>query len=111
MTIFLVSTWVVKPDKLGEFPIYGKKYLAWMKERQDLFKELKSYKYFSHMIGGGGYVGSYVEMWEFESLAELEKFSTRYGSDKEHMTKILPEFMTLVVPGTFSSYMWSPVEL
>jgi hypothetical protein len=98
----------VKPDKLNEFMAFTKKYLAWMKERPDLFKEVKSYKAFSHMLGGTW--GGYVEMIEFESLADLEKWLKRYDSDKEHMTKIWPEFPPLIVPGTFSMNLWTLVQ-
>ena len=108
MTIFLVSTWVEKPDKLAESMAFSKKYFAWMKERPDLFKEAKSYKVFSHMLGG--YAGGYVEMIEFENLADLEKWFNRYNSDKEHMTKIWPEFLPLIVPGTFSMNVWTSVQ-
>lgn len=107
MTVFLVSTWVVKLDKASEYMAFSKKYLTWMKERPDLFKEVKSYKVFSNMLGGN-YSGG-VEMIEFESLSDLEKWLNRYTSDKEHMTKIWPEFAPLVVPETFSSSVWASV--
>jgi hypothetical protein len=49
-------------------------------------------------------------MIEFENLADLEKWFNRYNSDKEHMTKIWPEFLPLVVPGTFSMNVWTSVQ-
>jgi hypothetical protein len=103
-----VTTYVVKPDKLGEYAAFIKKWLAWKKTRPDLFKEIKSLKFFSHWLGGN--VGGYVEMWEMESLADGEKWSSRYSQDKERMT-MLPEFMAIIVPGTYSLNIWRPTEL
>jgi hypothetical protein len=109
LTVFYVTTYVVKLEKLGEVPAIIKKYVAWMKSRPDLFKEMKSWKSFSHMYGGNR--GCIVDMMEFESLADLEKFSIRYHGDKEHITKIAPEIQAMIVPGTYSSSIWKANEL
>jgi len=108
MSVFLVSTGDEKLDKSAEVAVFMKKYLAWMKERPDLFKEVKSYKLFRNMVGGN--YGGWVEMIEFESLADLEKWYKRYISDKEHLTKIWPEFTSLVVPGTYKSSVMTSVQ-
>jgi hypothetical protein len=109
VTVFLVATYVVKPEKLGELAAFLKKYTAWMKSRPELFKEMKSWKSFSHVYGGNR--GGVVDMMEFESLADLEKWSSRYYGDKEHMTKIGPEVLSVMVPGTYSVSIWRPNEL
>jgi hypothetical protein len=103
-----VATYVVKPERLGEVAAFLKKYAAWMKSRPDLFKEMKSWKSFSHMYGGNR--GGIVDMMQFESLADLEKWSPRYHGGKEHMTKIAPEVTALIVPGTYSVSIWKPNE-
>jgi hypothetical protein len=103
MTIFLVITYVVKPDKLGEYAAWVKKWAAWAKERPDLYKEFKSGRLFRHRIGN---FGGFVEMWEMESLADVEKWTNRASADKDRMTKIMPEFMTLIVPGTMTVNIW-----
>jgi len=69
MTVFLVETYVIKLEKQTEFTAYKEK---WKKFFAQLLKELKSYKMFSQMLGGNW--GGYVEMWEFENLADCEKF-------------------------------------
>jgi hypothetical protein len=103
----MVETYVVKPDKLGEFTAFCKKKETYMKKRPDLFKEVKSHKLFSQMLGGNW--GGYVEIWEAKSLADIEKVFNRVMQDKEYMTKINPEGNALIVPGTDSLNIWSSV--
>jgi hypothetical protein len=107
MTIWVVETYVVKPDKLGEFTTVIKNFKAFMKRRPDLFKETKSYKVFNHMLGGTW--GGGVWMTEMESLADLEKGLKKQMEDKEFMTEVYAKFMTLIVPGTYSVNIWTPV--
>ncbi|HVP15783.1 MAG TPA: hypothetical protein VMT42_00235 [candidate division Zixibacteria bacterium] len=105
MTIFLVDTYVIKPDKLGEFAEFVKKYFEWMKKRTDLANEVKSHKLFSHMIGK---FGGYVEMIEFENLADFEKWTSKIMRS-EFMTTIYPEFAKYIVPGTESNEIWNSI--
>jgi len=103
LTIMMVDSYVIKPDKLGEFTEFAKKYLEWMKKRTDLTKEVKSHKLFSHMIGK---FGGYVEMIAFENLADFEKWMSKM-MHSEFMTTIYPEFAKYIVPGTESNEIWS----
>lgn len=107
MTVFMVATYVVKPDKLGEFEAFLKTSDPYIKKRPDLFREIKSHKIFTYLLGGIG--GGYVEMWEAESLANLEKVFNRLMGDKEYMTKVYPMFAALIVPGTYSTNIWNAV--
>jgi len=107
MTIFMVETYVVRPEKLAEFTSYKKKLSQWMKKRPELFKEVKSYRMFAHMLGGNW--GGYVEMWEFENLADCEKCYSRV-LQSEYKTTHQPEFLALVAPATYSINIWNPVE-
>jgi len=105
MTISMIATYVVKPEKMGEYMSYTKKCEAWIKSRQDLFKEAKSIKLFSHVTGS---FGGFVEMWEFESLSEMEKWIVKYMKDKDYAT-YHTEFMALIVPETYSINIWTSV--
>jgi hypothetical protein len=107
MTVMYVETYVMKPDKLGEFAVFAKNFDAFMKKRSDLTKGMKSFKRFSHMFGGSW--GGYVDMIEFENLADLEKVFNKVISDKEFMTRIYPTFASLIVPGTDSISIWNSV--
>ena len=104
MSVFLVETYVIKPEKQGEFTAYKKK---WKKFFAKWLKELKSYKMFAQLFGGN--YGGYVEMWVFENLANLEKFFSRV-MQSDYATKLQPEFLALVVPGAYSMSIWNPVE-
>jgi len=107
MAVFLVETYVIKPEKQADFPAHVKKFLAWKEKRTELFKEAKSFKMFAQMFGGN--MGGYVEMFEFENLADLEKCFNRVMQDKEFMTTISSEFATFVVPATDSINIWNSV--
>jgi hypothetical protein len=106
MTIFSVETWVVKPDKLGEFPVWVKKWERWVKKHPEVFKEVKSHKVFSHMLGGNW--GGYVYMTEFENLADFEKGLNKLMKS-DFMTTLYPEFASLIVAGSYSINIWNPV--
>jgi hypothetical protein len=106
MAVFMVETYIIKPDKLGEFTAFVKKFETWMKKRPDLFKEVKSHKLFSHMLGGNW--GGYVEMWEFENLADCEKCFNRV-MQSDYMTTLYPEYASLEVPATHSINIWNSV--
>jgi hypothetical protein len=106
MTIFSVETFIVKPDKLGEFTAFLKKSETWMKKHPELFKEVKSYKVFSHMLGGSW--GGYVQMWEYENFADFGK-SMNKSMKSDSMTKLTAEFASLIVAGSYSSMIWNSV--
>lgn len=106
MTIFMVETYIVKLDKLGEFMAFLKKWETWMKKNPEVFKEVKSHKVFSHLLGGN--LGGYVEMTEFENLADFEKWMNKFMKS-DFMTTLYPEFASLQVPGTYSNNMWNSV--
>jgi hypothetical protein len=108
MTIFMVATYVVKPDKMSEFEAFLKNFEPYIKRRPDLFKEIKSHKIFTILLGGIG--GGYVEMWEAESLTDLEKVLNRMMGDKEYQTKVYPMFAAVIVPGTYSTNIWNAVS-
>jgi hypothetical protein len=106
MTIFVVERYVVKPDKLGEFKALIKKFDAMVKKRPGLLKEMKSYKVFSDLFGGNWGGGAW--MTEVESLADFEKAFKRVMADKEYTT-MMAEWNALIVPGTYSISVWTPV--
>jgi len=108
MTIFLVETYVIKPERQADFTAYKKKESQWMKKHPEMFKEVKSYKMFTQLFGGNW--GGYVEMWEFENLADFEKCNNRQMQSDYIMTKLYPELASLVVPATYSLSVWNPVE-
>lgn len=107
MTVFLVRTYVVKPDKLSEHNAWGKKLVASIKKRPDLFGGVKSLRVLSHRYGGC--VGGFTAMWKFESLAEAEKWENHFVEVADQ-PNLRSEFMALIVPGSYSQSIWEPVR-
>jgi hypothetical protein len=106
MTVFSVETAIVKLDKLSEHLAWLKKYETWMKKHAPEFKEIKSYKVFSHMLGGNW--GGYVFMTEFENLGDCEKWYNKIMKS-DFMTTLYPEWASLIVPGSYSIDIWNSV--
>ena len=107
MTIFMVETYVIKPKKLAEFTAYKKKISSWKETHQELFATVKSYRMFARAIGGTW--GGFMEMWEFENLADCETWMNKI-MQSEYPTALQPEFLASVTPATYSITIWNPVE-
>jgi hypothetical protein len=107
VTIFLIRTYCVKPNKLKEHNEWGKKLVALMKKKPELFDGVKSMRVFSHKYGGS--VGGFTAMWGFESLAHIEGWENGFSEIPEEMA-LRSEFMDLIVPGSFSADIWESVK-
>jgi hypothetical protein len=104
MTVFEVGQWMVKPEKQEEFTKLLKRILKYMKDNPKMFKEIKSVKIFTQTFGG--MYGAYVELVEYDSLADYERSSKRMQKD-EALAKMDKEFMLLIEPTTLSSNLWT----
>ena len=107
MTVFIVETYVVKPGKQGELMTLLQRIRKYKKENPERFNEMKSKKIFSQMFGGIS--GGYIEMNEFDSMADAEKYMARMQKDEEFM-KLYQRAMLLTVPATYSLNVWKAVE-
>lgn len=103
MTIFMVETYVAKPEKQEELMSLLRKWFAGTKKNKAKYKELKSYKLYAQVFGGNRL--GYFEMWEFESMADLEKLLNRINQDKEFL-KVVSDFTSCIVPDTWSINIW-----
>ena len=106
MSIFVVETCMVKPERREQFKSLMQRVLKYKEENPKLFKEVKSWKLFRQMFGG--IAGAYVSMWEFENLADLEKCWAKEEEDEGFM-KMHQEFLQLIDPATFSMKIWNSV--
>jgi len=104
MSVFVVETYVVPPEKREKFKLLMQRLFEYEKENTKLFKEVRSLKLFTQVFGG--ITGEYIEMWEFESMTDLEKCWERENRDEKFMN-IHKEFLQLIDPTTFSMKMWS----
>ena len=108
MSVFMVWMYVVKSEKQGEFMSLVQKLTKYMKENPEKFKEVKSWEFFTQMFGGIS--GGYVDMIEFENMAEIEKWRSRMLSKDEGLMKMYQKFMLLIDPATFSMNIWTSVK-
>ena len=106
MSVFVVETYVVKPEKREEFMSLWQRVLEYKEEKPELFGEVKSLNLFTQMFGG--VAGAYIEMWEFDNMADLEKCWAREHKDEGFM-KIHQEFILLIDPATFSMKVWKSI--
>jgi len=106
MSVFVIETYLVKPERQEEFKALIQRLLEYKKENPQLFKEVKSFRLFRQTFGG--LAGAYIEMWEFNNMAELEKCWTRENKDEGFM-RIHEGFLRLIDPTTFSMKMWTSV--
>lgn len=104
MSVFEVVTYLVKEGKRKEFILLVKDFLKYKKANPKLFKGIKSWKLFEQELGGIS--GLYIEMWEFENLADMERIMARISGD-EGMKKIHQRFHQLIEHTTFSASIWS----
>ena len=110
MAVVSVSTYVIRYEKQTEFQALMKQFLKFKKANPKIFEGVKSFRLFQQEYGG--VYGSYVEMWEFKSKEEMEKFNARMTKivmkDKE-MKKIDTEFQKMVDHTTLTSSIWNTV--
>jgi hypothetical protein len=108
MTIFLIRTYTVKPDKLKEHNEWGKRLVTLMKKKPALFSGVKSMRVLSHKYGGA--IGGFTAMWGFESLAHVEGWENGFSEIPEEMA-LRSEFMDLIIPGSFTADIWESVKM
>jgi hypothetical protein len=106
MNVVYVSTYVIKHEKQAEFQAMIKKFLKFKKANPKIFEGVKSFQLFQQEYGG--LVGMYLEMWEFKSKEEQEKFLAGYMKHKE-LKEIDAEFQTMVDHTTLTSSIWNTV--
>ena len=106
MSIFVVETYLVASEKREKFKLLMQRLLEYKKENPKLFEEVRSLKLFAQMFGG--IAGTYIEMWEFDSMADLEKCWKREDQD-EGFLRIHQEFLQLIDPTEFSMKIWNAV--
>jgi hypothetical protein len=105
MSIFVVETCMVKPDKIEAFKLLMERVRKYKQEKLELFKEVKSWKLYKQMFGGG-IAGAYVSIWEYENLTDLDKNWAKEYEDEEFM-KMHQELMQIIDPATFRIEVWS----
>ena len=106
MSVFIIETYVVKLGKQEELVSLLHRIRKYKEENPERFKEMKSKRVFSQMFGGIS--DGYIEMNEFDSMADAEKYMTRISEDKGFM-KLYQDAKLLLVPATYSLNVWKSV--
>jgi antibiotic biosynthesis monooxygenase (ABM) superfamily enzyme len=107
VTVFVVRTYTVKPDKYAEHNLWGKKLVALLKTKPGLFGGVQGMRVLSHKYGGQ--VGGYTAMWKFKSLEDADKWENDFTVVKEEVA-LRQEFMDLIVPGSYRQEIWESVR-
>lgn len=98
---------MVKPGKHRELISLLQRMREYKEKNPEGFREMKSKRIFSQMFGG--VAGGYVELNEFDSLADAETYIARTAKDEGFM-KLYQEALQLVVPATYSLNVWKALE-
>jgi hypothetical protein len=107
VTVFVVRTYTVKPDKLADHNMWGKKLVALMKKKPGLFGGVQSMRVLSHKYGGA--VGGFTAMWKFKTIADAEKWEDGFTEVNEEVA-LRQEFLELLVPGSHRQELWETVR-
>ena len=106
MSILLVETYVLKVEKQAGFEPLLNQFLDYRKNHPGIFTGVLSWKLYKQKYGPIG--GMYIEMWEYEGLAEMDAINKRIFED-DVMKRINVEFHQLVEPTTSSACVWNSV--
>jgi len=107
VTVFVVRTYTVKPDKYAEHNAWGKKLVALLKKKPGLFGGVQGMRVLRHKYGGQ--VGGFTAMWKFNTLQDAEEWENGFTVVKEEVA-LRQEFMELIVPGSYRQEIWEPVR-
>ncbi len=107
-TIFALESAGVVPDKVAELQGHFKRSKEFMEKHPELFGELKSQKIVTQTMGAE--VGTFMEILEFESLTEIDKFVARLMKNEEFVA-IHNEAQSWFVPGTHKLTLWTLVDV
>jgi hypothetical protein len=106
MSVFVVETYLVLPEKREKFKSLMQRLLQYKEENPKLFEEVRSLKLFTQVFGG--IAGTNIELWEFDSMTDIEKCWKREDKDEGFM-KIHQQFLQLIDPTTFSMRIWNSI--
>ena len=76
MAVFEAESWYVAEGKDKEHEREMRRWLMFVNEHRDLFKEWKSVRYFVKTIAGEE-SGRHFVVWEYDSLADYEAYKKR----------------------------------
>ncbi len=106
MSIILVETYLVRHEKQAEFQSSLQEFINYKEGHQRLFQGLKSWRLLKQF--SGGVANTYIELWEFENLLDMEKCNARVFKTREGK-KIQADFYDQIDNATFTRSIWNSV--
>jgi len=76
MSVFEVESWLVAEGKTEEHDQEMRRWLTWVNEHRELFKEWKSVRYFVKHVAGDE-SGRHFIIWEYGSYSDYESYKAR----------------------------------
>lgn len=105
MTVLLVERWIVRPECQAEHAELWRSFREHIRRNPDLFKEIRSMRFYDQTFGTPS--GAFVQVVEFDSLADKENLDKRLANDEES-SRFHKELMKLKDPATVSACLWEP---
>jgi hypothetical protein len=106
MSIILAETYMVRHEEQKEFQSSLEEFIRYKERHPKLFESVKSWRLLKQF--SGGIANAYVELWEFDSLLDMEKCSARIFKTKEGK-KIQADFYDQIDNATFTRSIWNSV--
>ena len=78
MSVFEVESWLIAQGKEEEHKKAMHRWLEWVNDHKELFREWKSVRYFAKTVAGEE-SGRHFIIWEYDSLAAFEEYKKRRG--------------------------------
>ncbi len=96
------------PDKAAELQRHFKRNKDFMEKHPGLYGELKSQETITQTMGEE--VGAFMEILEFDSLTDIDRFVSRLMKNEEFVA-IRGEAQSWFVPGTHKLTLWNLVDV
>jgi hypothetical protein len=112
VAIFEVESWHVKQGKEKEHDAEMLRWLKWVGEHRELFKEWKSVRYFVKYIAGEE-SGRYFVVWEYDSLSDFEGYKKRrgdYSGPYEEYKENDPYYKDVFIHSSMKVEVWQDQE-
>jgi len=79
MSVFEVESWVIAEGKEKEHDEWMRRWLKYVRDHRELFKEWKGIRYFEKTVAGAE-SGRHLIVWEYESMAAFEEYKKKRGN-------------------------------
>jgi hypothetical protein len=108
MTVLYIESWIVKPGFVERHEQLWNSFMRYFRDNPDLFREIKSMRFFAQTSGGS--TGEFIQVIEFEDLSKKESLDRRLSSDGVSL-KFHDDLQKLKDQATVKVRLWEQVYL